>query len=262
MAGILIEEKVLWAITMLLTTGLAALVLYRKNYKAFPVFFAYILTVLMQGLIFVLTYRLWGFDSRPSVQVAWGTQALVILVRSLAVAEICRRVLVLYRGIWALAWRLLVAAAAVILLYSLVVAGFQWQLVVLNADRGLELTIATVIAVLFLFAHHYEVEMEPAVRTLAIGFFLYSCFVVLNDTFLEHWRHAYETLWKLLGVLAFLPSILMWGWALRKEQSEKTTEPVLLPDDVYQLLAPEINFRLKLLNEQLNQLWHAEAKRP
>jgi hypothetical protein len=55
----------------------------------------------------------------------------------------------------------------------------------MNLDRGLELAMATVIVLLFVFARYYEVGVEPAVRTMAIGFLLYSCFRVLNDTILE-----------------------------------------------------------------------------
>jgi hypothetical protein len=76
-----------------------------------------------------------------------------------------------YTGIWGLAWRLLVASVGLLLLYSVVTAGLHPLLVLLTADRGLELTIAIAILVLFLFVHYYHVPMESAVRDLAIGFF-------------------------------------------------------------------------------------------
>lgn len=118
------------------------------------------------------------------------------------------------------------------------------------------------ILMLFLFAQYYEVEVGPAVRSLAIGFFLYSCILVLNDTILEGWKYSYGTLWHLLGTLSFLASMLLWAWALGKEQREKTTDPILLSENAYQVLAPEINFRLKLLNVHLSQFWDVEANRP
>lgn len=118
------------------------------------------------------------------------------------------------------------------------------------------------ILMLFLFAQYYEVEVGPAVRSLAIGFFLYSCILVLNDTILEGWKYSYGTLWHLLGTLSFLASMLLWAWALGKEQREKTTDPILLSENAYQVLAPEINFRLKLLNVHLRQFWDVETNRP
>jgi len=101
----------------------------------------------------------------------------------------------------------------------------------------------------------------PAVRSLAIGFFLYSCFAVLNDTILESWRYRHAALWNLVGMLAYLESLLLWIWAVRKRQPEITLEPALLSQGVYQTLAPEINFRLKLLNEHLHQILCPEARR-
>ena len=255
-------EKSLWVITILVEAGLAALLVYRRNYRAFPLFFAYMLAATMQNGILLVSYRVWGFKSALSVGMAWSTQLVVVLARGLAVGEIWWRVLGKYRGIWALAWRVLVASGVAVVVYASAVASFEWRYVELHADRGLELAITVEILVLFLFAHYYEVEMEPAVCSLAIGFFLYSCFLVLNDTFLERWKLNYATLWNLLGTLAYLASMLLWGWALRKEQRVRTTDPPLLSENVYQALAPEINFRLKLLNDHLNQFWNAEAKKP
>ena len=255
-------EKILWLVTILVNVGLVALLLYRKNYRAFPLFFAYILITTIQNGILAVTYRLWGFGSPEARNIGWGTQFVVILARGLAVVEICSQVLGKYRGIWALAWRMLLASAALVLLYAAVVASFQWQYLILNADRGLELAVAVEILILFIFVHYYEVNIEPAIRALAFGFFLYSCTLVLNDTILEGWKRSYGTLWHLLGTLSFLASLLLWGWALRKELREKTPEPVLLSADVYGVFTPEINFRLRLLNEQLDRFWNEEGKRP
>jgi hypothetical protein len=261
MGEIVSFEKILWMITILVKVGLLALLLYRRNYRAFPFFLAYMLITTMQSGILLVSYRLRGFNSPVSVGVAWGTQLVVILARGLAVGEIWWRVLGKYQGIWALAWRVLVTSGVVVVLYTLAVASLEWQYVGLNADRGLELAICVEILMLFMFAHYYEVEMETAVREMAIGFFLYSCFLVLNDTFLERWKLSYRTLWNLLGMLAYLASMLLWGRALRRELPERTMDPALLSENVYQVLAPQINFRLKHLNDHLSQFWNAETKR-
>jgi hypothetical protein len=149
-----------------------------------------------------------------------------------------------------------------VVLYVLAVASLERRYVGLNADRGLELMTTVVILMLFMFAHYYEVELEPAVRALAIGFFLYSCFPVLNDTFLGRWKFSYAMLGNLLGTLAYLASMLLWGWALRKELPERTVDPALLSENVYRVVAPQINFRLQHLNDHLTEFWNAEANRP
>jgi hypothetical protein len=251
----------LWRVTFLLNAGLIVLLLWRKNHRILPFFFLYALLDFLHGVVIFESYRVWGFYSAISFKIAWGTQGLVIVARALAVAEICRRVLVKYGGIWGLGWRIFVAVATLVLAYSWAVGGHRWQLVAVTADRSLELAIAVAILVLFLFINYYQVAVEPAVRFLAIGFFLYSCFLVLNDTVLERWLTDYVALWNLLGTLAFLASLLLWSWALRGPLSEMTLNPELLPPGHYQSLSPDINARLKALNEQLSHFWYAEGKK-
>jgi hypothetical protein len=261
MDAIVTFERMLWGFMVFLNGGLLVLLLYRKNHRVFPMFFVYVLLNFLQCFVLFESYRIWGFYSPVSKRIGWGTQGLVIAARAIAVAQICQRVLAKYRGIWALGWRLLVATAAVVLLCSWALAKGSLQFVVLNADRGMELAIASVIVILFLFARYYELVVEPAVRALAMGFFLYSCFIVLNDTILEGWMYGYLTLWNLLGTLAFVASLLVWSRGLRERQPEKTFELEMLSDGIYRSFAPEINDRLRALNDHLSQVWYADRKR-
>lgn len=262
MVGIQTFERTLWAVTVLLEAGLAILLIYSKNLKAFRYFFIYIVADITQAAILFVSYRVWGFNSHQAEVVSWSTQAIVLVARALAVLEICRRVLARFRGIWALAWRLLLGGAILVLVYSALAASLEWQLFELNADRGLELITACVLVLLFAFAHYYQVTVETEVRMLAIGFFLYSSFQVLNDTVLERWRYDYAPLWNLIGSLAFLASLLLWGWAMRLRLPAALPEAELISGNVYQTLAPEINVRLKVLNESLKEFWYGESKRP
>ena len=261
MVKIVTLENGLWALAVLLMAGLFALLLYRTNHRVYPYLSGYVLIALLQSPLLFTTYRVWGFDSRTASNIAWGIQGLVITARALAVAEICRRVLAKYRGIWALAWRMLLAIAGLVLVYAWAVSRLNWPQAILNADRGLELAIAVAIVILFLFVKYYEIIVEPTVLYLSIGLFLFSCFSVLNNTILENWLHSYATLWNLLGTLAFIASLLLWIWAVREEQPETPLEPKLIPQGAYHALVPEINYRLKALNEQLSQFWRVEANR-
>lgn len=246
---------------MLLATALAAMVLWRKNRKAYPFFFVYILALLIQGIVGAVSYRLWGFASVIAYKVAWATQIVVIIARALAVVEICRRVLAKYLGIWALGQRIFLAMAALVLVYSWAVAGYSWQVAALSLDRGLELAMATSILALFLFIRYYDVGIEPADRLIAIGFFLYSCVLVLNDTIAERWLTRYATLWNLVGTASFVASLVLWNWALRHTQPRATVEPKLLSENLYSSLTPEINARLKALSKRLGNFWYPEGKK-
>lgn len=262
MTRVLTFENLQWGLTFSLNAGLVVLLLFRRNYRVFPFFFLYVVLDFLHGIASLASYRIWGFTSVEAMRIAWGSQGFVVLARALAVAEICYRILGKYLGVWKLASRLLLAAMVLVSLYAWGDSRGRWQLGVLNLDRGLELAMATVIVLLFLFAVYYEVGVEPTVRMLTLGFFLFSCFRVLNDTILERWLHHYAGVWNYLGTVAFVATLLLWCWALRRTLPKNALEPELVSQGVYQVLSPEINARLKGLNEQLSHFWRAEAKNP
>src|SRR5262245_54219916 len=103
-------DQLLWGATFSLNAALVLLLWYRKNHRVLPFFFLYVLLDLLHGVVALGSYRIWGFDSLISFKVAWGSESLVMVFRALAVAEVCRLVLAKYRGIWALGWRIFLAA--------------------------------------------------------------------------------------------------------------------------------------------------------
>lgn len=261
MSEIATLERVLWGFSFCLNFALVFLLLYRKNYRIYPCFLLYTMVNLFQSVVVFASLQLWRYHSTTLFKIGWGTQGLVVTARALSVAEVCRHVLARYRGIWGLGWRLSVAVAALVLAYSWAVGKHSRLLFAVTADRSIELAIAAALLALLVFAHYYEVAIEPATRFLAIGFFLYSCFQVLNDTILERWLQKYVDFWNLLGTVTFLASMLVWGWALRVLQQPASPPPELLPGDHYRLLSPAINTRLKALDEQLGRFWRAERRK-
>ncbi|HKW33949.1 MAG TPA: hypothetical protein VJN92_13150 [Candidatus Acidoferrum sp.] len=260
MNEILIFVRILWGVIFFLNAELIALLIYRRNHRAFPFFFVYVVFNFLQGITLFESYRIWGFRASEAFWIAWGSQGLVSTTRALAVAEICRRILRRYSGIWQLAWRALLTAAIATTAYSLALAKQSWQLTILNLDRSLELLIASVIVLLFLFARYYGVEVESAIRTIGVGFFLYSSFRVLNITILERLLHRYAILWNLLEAVTFLAVLLLWSWALRKAQPATSLAPELSSEVYYRVIMPEINVRLRVLNESLARIWSRKWK--
>jgi hypothetical protein len=206
-------------------------------------------------------YRHWGYSSVTARRIAWAMLFVVICARALAVAEVCKRLPGRYRVIWALAWRIFLASAALVLLYSAAAGRHRWELALPSAQRGLELAIATVIVLLLLFIRYYAVHADPADLSLAVGLCLYSCFNVLNNTILEHYLYSYVVLWNVLGLLLFFVSLSVWAWALRRPQPAANTREALHAPGIYQSITPQINARLRSLNEQLSHFWKAEVTR-
>jgi hypothetical protein len=252
-------DKLLWALNSLVQVTLVLLLLARKDYEEFPAFFSYISADLLHASIMFVIYIKYGFGSKPFYWVGWGTQAIVLTARCLAVAEICRHLLGRYRGVWELIWRILFAVALAVLLYASLTARHEWFMFVPNLQRSIELAIATGIVGLFLFARYYEIVPEPLLRSLALGFLLISCFWVLNATVLERLVKRYIPLWTFLNVLAFFASLLVWTWAFLQPRTATVQQQALPTGELDPTLGPEINRKLRHLNEQLSRFWKMDG---
>ena len=251
----------LWAVTAIVQALLLCLLVARKNASSHGAFSVYIFMTLAQsGLLFV-AIKGWGFSSSVSWRIGWATQFLVLGARAFAVAELCRHILGRFRGIWILGRWILLSSGATVLLYALITASHQWRLVLNTAEMGIEFATAAVIVLLLLFARYYDIVVAPPLRLLATGLCVYSCVSVLNDTILERWLTRYVSLWNALGMVAFLSCLLLWSWAFRKPTPQAIADPLFLDRSVYLKIIPEMNWRLRLLNERLIQFWRLEAPR-
>jgi len=254
-------QQFLWVANTAVGAFLLVLLATRKNYRLFPVFSSYVLVNFTTGVLAFFVYHHWGFSSLYSWRIAWGMQGAVITARALAVAEVCRHLLKRYRGIWALAWRILLPCTALMFVYSIVAATHVWELAPLAGERALELSIVTVVVGVLLLTRYYDVQVNATDSLIAVGFCLYSCFCALNDTILERYLRRYVVLWNLLRMLAFLAVQLIWIWALRNSQTRAVSEEELLPLGVYKSVAPLINLHLRSLSDRLSQLLGPKAPR-
>lgn len=241
----------LWAVSVIAQILLLALVSLRGHFRRFPAFTAYLVSNLCQASFLVLVYLSVGFAWQTGGLIAWATKGLTLAAKAVAVAEVCRHVLRPYRGIWALSRWLLSGAAAAVVAYTIVTAGDNLALAVLAVDRGLELAIAVVLVSLLLLVRYYSIPVAHAEKTIAVGFCLYSCFVVLNRSILERWLTVYDRYWNGFELLIFIVALLMWGTALRHPSPTSEAKPSLLSSAIYEEFSHAIDGRLRLLNDRL-----------
>jgi hypothetical protein len=251
----------LWAATAFVQLLLLCLLIARRNVSSYPAFSAYIFMTLAQSALLFVAIKGWGFSSSVSWWIGWGTQFLVLGARAFAVAELCRHILGRFLGVWVLARWILLTCAALVLLCALLAANHQRALALTSTELGLELAVAAVIVMLLLFARYYEVIVAPPLRGLAIGLCVYSCISVLNDTILERWLSRYVSLWNVFGMASFFACLLLWSWAFRKPAPQTSAAPLLVDRSIYLNIIPDVNWRLRALNEQLIRFWHLEAPR-
>jgi hypothetical protein len=182
MLGLSTAQVSLWAATFAMEAALFLFLLHRRQYRDFPFFAAYILGVLSQNALLFFSYSHWGFEAPQSGIIAWASQGFVMLLRALVALELCHRLVGRYAGIWALTWRVLAAFATVILAYCLLQPGSSIPAAIVSAHRGLELTIATVVVVLFFFANYYGIIPHPRVKFRFIS-------GTLAEIFLQHMEY-------------------------------------------------------------------------
>jgi hypothetical protein len=247
-------ELYAWALSVALQAGLIGLLILRRNYVSFPAFTAYLGGSVAQNVADFFLYRYWGFRAQATMYTAWSIGAAVTALRLMAVLEICRLVFANYRGIWGFIWRALLICVGVTAILSMTLSSRGFKYGILYADRAVGLSEAVAIVVLLLLARYYGVQAAMPLRALAIGFFLYACFVVVNDTVLEALRIGYVQVWNLLGTLVFLGSVLIWGWGLRYTVKQAAA-PAMLPASIYKTFSPDVNRRLSGLNERLSKMF-------
>jgi hypothetical protein len=263
MAGLLTLRNLLWLITTAAEILLLVSLFRRRMQSTHTAFLVYIASTITQSALAVYIYTRWGLNSTLASVVIWSSQGVVICLRFLAVFEMARRILSAYRGLWSLAKRLLAVIGLGVVGYSLLVAQKQMNLLVLNLDRGLELAIAAFVVALLLFARFYLLPVRPLDRALAIGFCLYSCFYVVNDTLFERLMGSDLALWGFLDIVTFLASLSIWSQAVLAYSpvSSNLSEPAVIAKIPYAAISPELNVRLQQLNGQLAQLLRVEKQR-
>ena len=89
---------------------------------------------------------------------------------------------------------------------------------------------------------------------VALGLGLYSTVQVLNSTFLRELRVEYLGLGNLIRMVSFVAVLLIWLLALRKPLPTAAEAPILLPQHIYDEVAPQVNYRLRLLNQRLLEI--------
>ena len=250
-------ELLLWALSTFLQLSLCALIFWRGLHRRLPLFTSYVVLVLLFGPLLWWVYRHWGFGSRQAWYFAWSAQGVVLFARGLAVAELCWKILRAYGGVWGLAWRVLAGLAVLLTVHGLVDAqrDVHWVIpFVLTAERDLELAIAVILLSLLTICVYYRIGLEPSQRWIVLGLCFYSIIQALNNSFLRNWLSAHILFWNEVRLLSFEIAIVVWCVALWKPLPAERPAPVLLGQQVYDELTPQVNYRLRILNQRLLEI--------
>jgi hypothetical protein len=273
-------ENVLYWSTLSFEIVLCGFVFIRKVQRILPLFAAYACVLLTCAIGLWFTYDYFGFSSSVSYYAYWSSVLLTAVVRSLAIAELCRYGLHAYRGVWALVWRILTAMSILLLAHAAIDAWGQpdqFAIYGMTLDRDLALASIIILAVLLLIRNYYGIGLEPLQRAIAAGICFICAVDVIGDAILRNFYTGYlfswfltsqkalwpalkpqvervNDLWSAVHLLSFMLSMGIWCFALRKPLPEPSESPVLLPAEVYRQLSPAINLRLNSFNDRLVEL--------
>ncbi|HEX2711609.1 MAG TPA: hypothetical protein VHM88_05215 [Candidatus Acidoferrales bacterium] len=266
---LIISDYLLAGINTVLEGALCVLIVRRGLYRRLPLFSAYIAWVLVRAILLWWAYHVLGFGSQAAWYLAYVTQGISLLARGLALGELCWRNLRTYRGIWALAWRLLCAIALLLLCNAALDARGNIAKIapfILTAERGLELAVVGILVLWLGICRYYRISLEPVQKMIALGMGFYSAVQVLNNSFVRDGLMQYFHLtpylhwWNGIRMVSFQAALVIWLLALRKPLPERAPAPTLLPQRVYDELSPQVNYRLRGLNERLLEIlrsrWH------
>lgn len=250
--------KVLWGLSIALELAVILLMAGKRQYRDFPAIFVYLLSNIVAVPFLYAVYFFKGFVSWPAFWAGWITQAVIVIARWLAVCELCRNVLGQFQGIWALTWRVLAVLGSLVLFVAVALGRHDFVRLISTFDLGLELSMATVLVGFFAFARYYRVEIQNSLRSIGIAFCLYSIFRAFNDSVLQTFVRNYSNTWNVVDEVTYIATLTLLGSAVYVLRSEDVRRVVLLPRAAYAELSPQVNERLRTLNERLNQFLNSK----
>jgi hypothetical protein len=187
------------------------------------------------------------------------------MARLCATVEVLRLVLMSYRGIWRMTWRLLAFICPIVLVFVGVFSRSGPSWFVMKADRGYHVVFAAALVLCLALIRYYAIRVEPIYKALLSGFCGYSCAKILINTILQGFLYPqpnqYGSIWQTLAMSSYLLVLILWGSVLLAP-IPTIKQQTLLPDSVYIHVSPEINGQLQAINRQLMNFWKTERPQP
>jgi hypothetical protein len=256
---------VMWACSTVLQLIALILLFAKGSFRKLPFFTVYVALNLCQVAFLVFVYSTWGPDSPTGRILAWYSECVTLLAQALATTEILKVTLRPYQGIWGLVWRALTFTSAVTVLIVALAGRGAWVVAMwFELNRGYHLTFASAVIVCLLLVRYYSIQVPAAYKMILGGFCLYSCTEILIHNVLQSLAKeaflAYQPIWQSSTVLSFIVVLFIWVAALWKPLPVEARQAAPPSDSIYQRVSPEINERLRELNEKLLRLWKLEAR--
>lgn len=253
-----------WLLEAGLDVTILVLVLFRKPVRQVSFFVAYL-------VILVLKDTWWYYTLQHMTNIAsgayltiyktyWGSDFLLSMLRLATCVQIWWLSVRLYPAIWKLSWRALGIISGLLTLWTFFSVYFVRdrlaRFFMLGTERY-EFMQAVLLVTILAFSAYYAVDFKPGYRAFLVGFCLYSLTVCVVTTVSYQnlvgsypwFSHARELMFD--GVLC------LWFYAAMKLAAAPSPGDPAVPPDLYNQLAPDLNLRLRQLNNQLAGILHS-----
>lgn len=250
-------DYVYWDVGIAFEVFVCALAFRRGLFRSLPLFTIYLSLLVAREGIWFAAYHLLDSSSTAVLALYWVMQAILLVARGAAVAEISWCVLAPYRGVWQLCRGFLLVIAGILIATAAAAAhrnGPKLAAVVLTAERGLELAVVGILVFALAFCRHYDLKIQPPVPLIALGLGLYSAIQVANNTFFQGLHSWHFVLWSAVRHVSFDIALVTWCVALWRPLRAPEPAPVLLEREVYDSIAPQVSSRLRELNSRLLEM--------
>lgn len=206
-------DYVLWCITPVLMTVIAACMYHRRLYKEFPYFFNY---VIFQVIAFLIEFPLHTWVNYYYVY--WTVQALSVVVSFAVLSEIFRDAFRPYEALRDLSVILFRWCALVVLLLAGMWAVTSWRgnqsdnitNAIYLVDRSVRMMQCGLVLFMLLFSEYLGISRRNVLFGIAVGFGFFAAVNMLVMTALSHQSYLSKASLSRISAGAYTASMLVW----------------------------------------------------
>jgi hypothetical protein len=223
----------LWIAHPVLQTAIAGVMIYRRQYREFRYFFAY---VVAQILTFALVFPTSFYNYSAFFYISWVTTAISVVLGFQVIHEAFIDVFRPFHTLRDLGTVLFKWAGLVMLLVAGVVSvstgtsdKLPWVLAIMTAQRCVRIMQVGMVLFLLSFARYLGVSRLQRSFGVALGF---GVFAVVELTLVASWtgHHLGNVMMNVLNMSAYNASLLIWlGYMLAKSPVREAGSVLLRP---------------------------------
>jgi magnesium-transporting ATPase (P-type) len=212
---------ILFLTPAVLQTALFAILMSRRLYCDFPLFFTYTIFSVAAEIARISTFS----NYNVYFWVYWATEAGYAVLGFLALYEVFRRI---FKNCFAIWWfRLLFPVISVLLLAVALAHAYAHPVnepdrimaAILTAEVGVRLVQAGVFVLLIVLAAVLGLRWQQYAFGISAGFGVYACTTLMASALRSVFGTNFDQLWAMALVVAYTWAVLIWVWYFRVSRS-------------------------------------------